>query len=164
MGPNLISFSLTCQFFRDQTESFLSWFYFIFPPVVAGAGMSTSSMIKRIMFKVTSYTFKLPVTLSKFSSKTSHGNYQWHICKTSPLTNITYPSEFCKKIRVAFLADSLDTQCRIWPIFDQNLTSIWPEFDQYLMTFYTCFTNIWPIFDQNLIIIWPEFDQYLMTL
>ena len=28
-----------------------------FSPVVAGAGMSTSSMIKRIMFKVTSYTF-----------------------------------------------------------------------------------------------------------
>ena len=45
-----------------------------FPPVVAGAGMSTSSMIKRIM--LTSYTFNLPVTLSKFSSKTSHGNYQ----------------------------------------------------------------------------------------
>ena len=45
-----------------------------FSPVVAGAGMSTSSMIKRIM--LTSYTFNLPVTLSKFSSKTSHGNYQ----------------------------------------------------------------------------------------
>ena len=97
MSESLELYVLLCQFFRDQTESFLSWFYSIFPPVVAGAGMSTSSMIKRIMFKVTSYTFKLPVTLSKFSSKTSHGNYQWHICKISPLTNITCLSEFCKK-------------------------------------------------------------------